>query len=78
MTTLLIIWFGAHLVMNGELSVGQLIAFNMLAGRVSGPILKLVQLWQDFQQAGISIQRLAKKTCGCGLAGKFSVQSYYP
>lgn len=58
MTTLLIVWFGAHLVINGELSVGQLIAFNMLAGRVSGPILKLVQLWQDFQQAGISIERL--------------------
>lgn len=58
MTTLLIIWFGAHLVMDGKLSVGQLIAFNMLAGRVSGPILKLVQLWQDFQQAGISIKRL--------------------
>ncbi|MES2675302.1 MAG: type I secretion system permease/ATPase [Pseudomonadota bacterium] len=56
--TLGIIWWGAHLVMDGELTVGQLVAFNMLAGRVSGPILKLVQLWQDFQQAGISIARL--------------------
>ena len=56
--TLGIIWWGAHLVIGGELTVGQLVAFNMLAGRVSGPILKLVQLWQDFQQAGISIQRL--------------------
>lgn len=56
--TLGIIWWGAHLVMGGELTVGQLVAFNMLAGRVSGPILKLVQLWQDFQQAGISIARL--------------------
>jgi ATP-binding cassette, subfamily B, bacterial HlyB/CyaB len=53
-----IIWWGAHLVIAGELTVGELIAFNMLAGRVSGPILKLVQLWQDFQQAGISIARL--------------------
>lgn len=53
-----IIWWGAHLVIAGELTVGQLVAFNMLAGRVSGPILKLVQLWQDFQQAGISIARL--------------------
>ena len=44
--------------MDGQLSVGQLIAFNMLAGRVSGPILRLAQLWQDFQQAGISVQRL--------------------
>ena len=56
--TLGIIWIGAHLVIEGSISVGQLVAFNMLAGRVSGPILKLVQLWQDFQQAGISVQRL--------------------
>lgn len=56
--TLGIIWWGAHLVINGDITVGQLIAFNMLAGRVSGPVLKLVQLWQEFQQAGISIARL--------------------
>lgn len=56
--TLGIIWIGAHLVIDGKISVGQLIAFNMLAGRVSGSILKLVQLWQDFQQAGISVKRL--------------------
>ncbi|GIU29440.1 peptidase C39 [Shewanella colwelliana] len=58
LVTLGIIWVGAHLVIDGKISVGQLVAFNMLAGRVSGPILKLVQLWQDFQQAGISIERL--------------------
>ena len=57
-TVVLILWIGATLVMKGELSVGQLIAFNMIAGRVSGPILRLVQLWQDFQQAGISVRRL--------------------
>ncbi len=57
-TTVLILWIGATAVMQGELSVGQLIAFNMIAGRVSGPILRLVQLWQDFQQAGISLKRL--------------------
>lgn len=57
-TTVLILWVGAFLVMGNELSIGQLIAFNMLAGRVSGPLLKVVQLWQDFQQAGISVQRL--------------------
>jgi subfamily B ATP-binding cassette protein HlyB/CyaB len=56
--TLGILWWGAQLVMLGELSVGQLIAFNMLAGRISGPILKLVQLAQDFQQAKISVERL--------------------
>jgi len=57
-TVLLILWVGARLVINGDLSVGQLVAFNMLAGRVSGPILKLVQLWNEFQQAGISVERL--------------------
>jgi len=56
--TVLILWVGATLVIGGALSVGQLIAFNMLAGRVSAPILRLVQLWQDFQQAGISLERL--------------------
>ncbi len=58
LTTLLIVFWGAHLVIAGALTVGQLVAFNMIAGRISGPILKLVQLWQDFQQAGISLQRL--------------------
>jgi subfamily B ATP-binding cassette protein HlyB/CyaB len=58
LTTCLIIWFGARQVMDNELTVGQLVAFNMIAGRVSGPILKLTQLWQDFQQAGISLKRL--------------------
>ena len=57
-TVVLILWIGATLVMQGELSVGQLIAFNMLSARVSGPILRLVRLWQDFQQAGISVRRL--------------------
>ncbi len=55
---LLILWFGARLVINGELTVGQLVAFRMLAGRVSGPVLRLVQMWQDFQQTSLSVQRL--------------------
>ncbi len=58
LTTLAILWVGAHLVMARDLSVGQLVAFNMLAGQVGGPILRLVQLWQEFQQVGISIRRL--------------------
>src|SRR5215510_8940617 len=57
-TTVALVWLGAALVMRGQLTIGQLIAFNMLAGRVSGPVLRLVQLWQDFQQAGISVERL--------------------
>ena len=58
-TTALILWLGAHQVMAGDMTVGQLIAFNMLVGRVTGPILRLAQLWQDFQQVGVSLERLA-------------------
>lgn len=57
-TTIAILWTGAYLVIGGELSIGQLIAFNMLSGQVTGPLLRLVNLWQEFQQVGISIQRL--------------------
>jgi len=57
-TTIAIIWLGAQLVIKGELSIGQLIAFTMLAGQVNAPVLRIVRLWQDFQQAGISMQRL--------------------
>lgn len=53
-----ILWYGAQLVMVGELTIGQLVAFRMLAGRVSEPIMRLVQTWQDFQQTSISVQRL--------------------
>ncbi|EWY41177.1 peptidase C39 [Skermanella stibiiresistens SB22] len=52
------LYFGATQVIDGDLSVGQLVAFNMLAGRVSSPVLRLAQLWQDFQQARLSIARL--------------------
>lgn len=52
------LWMGAGLVIDGKLTVGQLIAFNMLAGRVAQPIMRLAQLWTDFQQVGISMQRL--------------------
>lgn len=52
------LWLGARLVIDGDLTVGQLIAFNMLAGRVAQPIMRLAQLWTDFQQIGISVQRL--------------------
>jgi len=57
-STLLILWFGARLVIDGNMTVGQLIAFQMLAGQVSAPVLRLVNLWQSFQQAQISIERL--------------------
>jgi ATP-binding cassette, subfamily B, bacterial HlyB/CyaB len=53
-----ILFWGARLVIDGKLSLGQLIAFNMLSGQVAAPIIRLAQLWQDFQQVGISVQRL--------------------
>jgi subfamily B ATP-binding cassette protein HlyB/CyaB len=58
-STVLTLYFGAKAVIGGELSVGQLVAFNMLSGRVAGPIIRLAQLWNDFQQARVSIDRLA-------------------
>lgn len=58
LTTAITLFMGAKLVMAGALTVGQLVAFNMLAGRVAGPVLRLAQLWQDFQQARISLERL--------------------
>ncbi|BCO27526.1 toxin RTX-I translocation ATP-binding protein [Rhodoferax lithotrophicus] len=58
------LWYGAHLVMNNDvvtgvgLTVGQFVAFNMFAQRVSQPIMRMAQLWTDFQQTGISVARL--------------------
>lgn len=54
-----LLWFGARLVIEGELTVGALIAFNMLAGRINAPILKLASLWQDVTQMKVSVKRLA-------------------
>ena len=54
----LTLWFGARLVIGGQLSIGQLIAFNMLASQVVAPVVRLSQLWQDFQQVGIAVARL--------------------
>ncbi|WP_207282890.1 type I secretion system permease/ATPase [Pseudomonas sp. FW300-N2F2] len=58
LVTVATLWLGARLVIDGQLSVGQLIAFNMLAGRVAQPIMRLAQLWTNFQQTGVSVQRL--------------------
>ena len=57
-TLALTLYFGALMVVGGDLTVGQLVGFNMLSQRVIGPILRLANLWQDFQQARISIERL--------------------
>jgi subfamily B ATP-binding cassette protein HlyB/CyaB len=58
LTLALTLYFGALMVVGGDLTVGQLVAFNMLSQRVIGPILRLANLWQDFQQARISVERL--------------------
>lgn len=55
---LLILFFGAKAVIDGKLSVGQLVAFRMLAGRISSPILRIVQLWQEYQQASLAVKRI--------------------
>lgn len=58
MTSALLLWWGVSLVMNGNLTPGQLIAFNMFAGHVTQPILRLAQVWQDFQHTLISLRRI--------------------
>ncbi len=52
------LWYGAHLVMDSQMTVGQFVAFNMFAQRVAQPIMRMAQLWTDFQQTGISMARL--------------------
>ena len=52
------LYLGAKLVIDQSLSVGELVAFNIMAGRVSQPVLRLAQMWQDFHQARLSVLRL--------------------
>lgn len=56
--TAAILYVGARLVIGDALTVGELVAFNIFAGRVSAPVLRLAQVWQDFHQARLSIARL--------------------
>lgn len=53
-----ILYFGARFVIAGDLTVGELVAFNLISGRISAPVLRLAQTWQDFHQARLSIARL--------------------
>ncbi len=84
LVTVATMYVGARLVIGNELTVGQLIAFNMLAGQVAQPVMRLAQLWTDFQQTGISVQRLGdilntrtemagNKNCLPQLAGQISL-----
>ena len=56
---LIVIWAGAYLVLNHELTLGQLIAFRIIAGYITSPVMRLAQLWQNFQETGMSLERLA-------------------
>lgn len=58
LTAVVILFLGAQLVIDNKLTVGELVAFNMIAGQLTTPVLRLAQLWQDFQQARISVERL--------------------
>ncbi|MGH7999573.1 MAG: peptidase domain-containing ABC transporter [Brasilonema sp.] len=58
-SSLLVLWVGAYLVLQGKLSLGQLIAFRIISGYVTAPLLRLTQLWQNFQQTALSLERLA-------------------
>ncbi|WP_323811227.1 type I secretion system permease/ATPase [Rickettsia conorii] len=58
LTSALLLWWGVKIVLIGELTVGELVAFNMLASHVTQPILRLVQVWQDFQHTLIALRRI--------------------
>jgi subfamily B ATP-binding cassette protein HlyB/CyaB len=57
-STVLILYIGARLALGGQMTVGELVAFNMLAGRVAEPVLRLAGLWQQFQEARVGVARL--------------------
>ena len=56
---LVILWVGAYYVMEGEITVGELIAFQMIAGQLIAPIMRLINQWQQFQQVRVSMDRLS-------------------
>jgi subfamily B ATP-binding cassette protein HlyB/CyaB len=56
-TVVMIIFFGANLVIANKLTVGELVAFNMIAAQLASPVLRIAQMWQDFQQVRLSIDR---------------------
>jgi subfamily B ATP-binding cassette protein HlyB/CyaB len=59
LSQLLVLWVGATLVLKGEMSLGQLIAFRIIAGYVTQPLLRLSSIWQNIQELKVSFERLA-------------------
>ncbi len=56
---LLLLWVGTYLVLDKKLTLGELIAFRIIAGYTTQPLLRLVQLWQNFQETALSLERLS-------------------
>ncbi|MDF5710513.1 MAG: peptidase domain-containing ABC transporter [Nostoc sp. S4] len=59
LSSLLVLWVGAYLVLQQQLTLGELIAFRIISGYVTSPVLRLAQLWQSFQETALSIERLS-------------------
>jgi ATP-binding cassette, subfamily B, bacterial HlyB/CyaB len=59
LASLLVLWVGASLVLDHQLTLGQLIAFRIIAGYVTSPLLRLLTIWQNFQETALSIDRLS-------------------
>ncbi len=57
--TIVVLYLGVKLVINNDLTIGQLIAFQMFSGQFTGPFLRLVNLWNEFQQALLSVDRIS-------------------
>jgi len=55
---LALLWVGAYLVIDNKLTIGALIAFRIIAGNVTGSLLRFVSVWQSFQEVGMSVERL--------------------
>jgi subfamily B ATP-binding cassette protein HlyB/CyaB len=75
-TSVLILFFGAGLVIRNKLTVGELVAFNMIANQLAAPVLRIAQLWQDFQQVRLSVDRVGdilNTTPEPGLSGQASL-----
>ncbi|MBF0587873.1 MAG: ATP-binding cassette domain-containing protein [Magnetococcales bacterium] len=58
-STVAILWVGANLVIDGEMTIGGLMGFQMLLGMVMGPIMQMVQLWNSSQEVRIAIDRVS-------------------
>lgn len=84
LTSAMLLWYGVQLTLEGKLSPGELVAFNMFSGYVTQPILRLAQVWQDFQHTQIALKRIgsildspsepgsAGLVSGCESAGSIS------